>query len=139
MNYWLLKTEPDCYSWDNMQRDRKTCWDGITNALALKHLRTAKKGDLGLFYHTGDERRIVGVVRVVKGPHPDPKLGDPRMAVVEVEAVGPVKSIVDLGTLRGVPALEGWDLFRNSRLSFVPVTEKHWKAVEKLTGGVKAE
>ena len=139
LNYWLLKTEPGSYSWEQMLKDRRTTWSGITNALALIHLRKAARGDMGLFYHTGDERRIVGVVRIVKGPHPDPEKNDPKLAVVDVEVVGAVKTPVDLAALRKAPALEGWDLFRNSRLSFVPVTEKQWKAVEKLTGGVIAK
>ncbi len=70
--HWLLKTEPDSYRWDDLVRDKKTAWDGVTNALALKHIRTMKKGDLALIYHTGDERAAVGVAEVVSAPYPDP-------------------------------------------------------------------
>ena len=85
MAHWLLKTEPDCYAWDDLARDKKTAWDGVTNALALKHIRTMKKGDLALIYHTGDERAAVGVAEVVSAPYPDPKADDERLVVVDLK------------------------------------------------------
>ena len=85
MAYWLLKTEPDCYAWDDLARDKKTAWDGVTNALALKHIRTMKKGDLALIYHTGDERAAVGVAEVISAPYPDPKAEDERLVIVDVK------------------------------------------------------
>lgn len=136
MSYWLLKTEPGDYSWQDMQRDGKVAWSGITNTTALMHIRTAQDGDLAFFYHTGGERRIVGVVRIQGAPYPDPKLGNPKLVVVDVECVGPVKRPVDLDELKAVTELKGWDLLRIGRLSFVPVSAAHWKVVTRLTGGV---
>ena len=76
MAYWLLKTEPDCYSWSDLVRDKKTTWDGVTNALALKHLRTMKKGDQALIYHTGGERLAVGIAEIASAPYADPNADD---------------------------------------------------------------
>jgi predicted RNA-binding protein with PUA-like domain len=134
MNYWLLKTEPDCYSWPDMKRDKKTVWDGITNALALKHLRTMKKGDLALFYHTGGQRECVGVIEVVSAPYPDPKMEDERMAVVDVKLKKELARPVSLDEFKADPAFAGWDLLRLGRLSVVPVPEKMWKRIEELAG-----
>src|SRR5690606_23849996 len=86
MAFWLLKTEPDCYSWDDLERDGQTVWDGVENALALKHIRSMKKGDLALIYHTGNERQAVGVAQVVSAPYADPKAGDEKLVVVDVKA-----------------------------------------------------
>ena len=73
MARWLLKTEPDCYAWDQLVKDKKTTWDGVANATALKHIRAMKKGDVALIYHTGDERAAVGVAEITSNPYPDPK------------------------------------------------------------------
>jgi predicted RNA-binding protein with PUA-like domain len=136
VSYWLLKSEPGDYSWQDMERDKKTVWSGITNTTALMHIRTVKDGDQAFFYHSGGERRIVGVVRVAGGPYPDPKRNDPKLVVVNVECVGPVRTPVSLDELKAVPELEGWDLFRIGRLSFVPVSSAQWKAVMKKAGGM---
>ena len=85
MARWLLKTEPDCYSWDDLSRDKRTVWDGVTNALALKHIRAMKKGDLALIYHTGDERSAIGIAEVVSDPYPDPKEQEDKLVVVDVK------------------------------------------------------
>ncbi|HWB52552.1 MAG TPA: EVE domain-containing protein [Tepidisphaeraceae bacterium] len=132
MNYWLLKTEPTCYSWPEMVKDKKTVWDGITNALALKHLRTMNKGDLALFYHTGTERHAIGIIEVVSAPYPDPKMEDERMAVVDVKLKKQLKRPVSLQEFKADPAFAGWDLLRLSRLSVVPVPAKMWKRIEEL-------
>lgn len=134
MNYWLLKTEPGCYSWPEMMRDKKTIWDGITNALALKNLRTMKKGDLALFYHTGSERQAVGVVEVTSSPYADPKLGDEKLAVVDVKFKNQLMRPVSLEEIKADPAFVGWDLLRLGRLSVVPVPEKMWRRIETLAG-----
>src|SRR5438094_3448377 len=85
MSYWLLKTEPDCYSWQRLIADKKTTWDGVSNALALKHIRTMKKGDLALIYHTGAQRAAIGIAQITSAPHPDPKEDDDRLAVVDLK------------------------------------------------------
>src|ERR1700719_3510677 len=76
MSRWLLKTEPDCYSWDDLVRDKKTVWDGVSNALALKHIRTMQKGDLALVYHTGDVRSAIGIAQITSKPYPNPNEED---------------------------------------------------------------
>lgn len=133
MAYWLLKTEPTCYSWQDLARDRKTVWDGITNALALKHLRTMRRGDLALIYHTGDQRQAVGVAQVAGAPYPDPKAGDDRLAVVDIAVKKPLKRAVTLDEIRADPFFKGFDLLRNSRLSVVPVPEAMWDRIEQLS------
>lgn len=132
MAYWLLKTEPDSYSWDDLTRDKKTVWDGITNALALKNLRTAKKGDLALIYHTGDERTAIGVAEITSNPYPNPKEEDERMAVVDLKPKHKLARGVTISEIKADPAFAGWDFIRNSRLSVVPVPEKMWKRIEQL-------
>jgi predicted RNA-binding protein with PUA-like domain len=118
---WLLKTEPGTYSWEDLVRDKRTAWDGIKNPLALKHLRSASRGDEVIIYHTGNERRAMGFARIVKAAYPDPKLDDPKRLVVDVEAAEPLAAPVTLEQIKGDPAFTGWDLLRLSRLSFVPV------------------
>jgi len=124
--YWLLKTEPDCYSWDDLARDKKTAWDGVTNALALKHIRTMAKGDLALIYHTGDERAAVGIAEVISKPYPDPKAEDERQVIVDVKLKQKLAHPVTLSDIKADPAFAGWDLLRISRLSVVPVPEQIW-------------
>src|SRR5262245_53807806 len=85
--YWLLKTEPSTYSYDQLERDRKTTWDGVTNPVALRNLRAMKPGDEAFVYHTGDEKRIVGVAKVTRAAYPDPKSKDPKLVVVDLEPV----------------------------------------------------
>jgi|ERR1700722_7945093 len=135
MAYWLLKTEPDCYSWENFTHDKRTIWDGITNALALKNLRTAKKGDLAFFYHTATERSIIGIAEIVSNPYPDPKEEDEKLTVVDVKLVRKLPNPVSLSDIKADPAFAGWDLLRLGRLSVVPVPEKMWKRVEELAAG----
>jgi predicted RNA-binding protein with PUA-like domain len=133
MAYWLLKTEPDCYSWDDLTRDKKTVWDGITNALALKNLRTTKKGDLALIYHTGDERTAIGIAEITSNPYPNPKEEDDRMAVVDLKPKRKLPRGVTISDIKADPAFTGWDFIRNSRLSVVPVPEKMWKRIDELS------
>lgn len=132
MAYWLLKTEPDCYNWDDLKRDRKTVWDGVANALALKHIRTMKKGDQAAIYHTGKERAAVGLATIISAPYPDPKEDDEKLAVVDIKIDKPLGQPVTLSDFKADPAFEGWDLIRISRLSVVPVPEKMWKRMLKL-------
>lgn len=130
MNHWLLKTEPDCYSWSDMERDGKTFWDGIHNFQARNHLRAMKAGDLALFYHTGGEREIVGMVKIVKEAYPD--ASDPQWSWVDVEKVKAAKQVVGLDDLKTYPQLKDMKLFKQGRLSVVPLTDLEWEFVEKL-------
>ena len=133
MAYWLLKTEPDCYSWDALVRDKKAVWDGVSNALALKHIRTMKKGDIALIYHTGDERAAIGIAEITSNPYADPSGEDDRLAVVDVKPKRKLDHAVTLSDIKADPAFAGWDLLRISRLGVVPVPEKMWKRIEKLS------
>ena len=133
MAYWLLKTEPDCYSWDHLVKDKKATWDGVSNALALKHIRTMKKGDLALIYHTGDDRQVIGIAEIVSSPFPDPKEKDEKLAVVDLKPKKKLARPVTLDEFKADKAFAGWDLLRISRLSVVPVPEAMWKRIEELS------
>ena len=134
MPRWLLKTEPDCYSWSDLERDRNTVWDGVSNALALKHVRSMNKGDEVLIYHTGGERAVVGVAQIVSTPYPDPAAGDERMAVVDVKPVRKLARPVTLSDFKADPAFAGWDLLRIGRLGVVPVPDAMWVRTMELAG-----
>ncbi len=132
MPAWLIKTEPDTYSWDQMVADKKTVWDGVANNLALKYMRTIKKGDLCLFYHTGDEKRIMGFAEVISEPYPDPKQEDPKLVVFDIKAGKALKTPVTLPMIKTDPAFVGWDLLRIGRLSVVPTPDAMVKRIEAL-------
>lgn len=135
MGKWLLKTEPECYSWADLVRDRKAVWDGVTNGLALKHIRTMRKGDLAFIYHTGDERAVIGIAQVVSNPYMDPKESDEKLAVVDLKPQAPLAHPVTLSDIKADPAFAGWDLIRNSRLGVMPAPEKMWERIEELAKG----
>ena len=129
---WLLKTEPGSYSWEDLVRDRRTVWDGISNALALKHLRSARRGDRVIVYHTGDVKAAVGLAKLASDPYPDPKLGDPKLVVVDLVPDRPLERPVTLAAMKTNRALSGFDLLRISRLSVVPVSAGHWKIILEM-------
>lgn len=133
MAHWLLKTEPDCYSWDQLVRDKRTAWDGVSNALALKHIRLMKKGDTALIYHTGDERAAVGVAQIVSAPYADPKEADEKLVVVDVKPQKPLDRPVTLSDIKADKTFAGWDLLRIGRLSIVPVPDAMWDRILKLS------
>lgn len=139
MAYWLLKTEPDVYSFADLQRDGATVWDGVANNTALMHIRTMRPGDLALIYHTGDERRAVGVAEVTSAPYADPSLADPKMAVVDVRALRPLARPVGLPQLKAEPAFADFALVRLGRLSVVPVSEDHWLRLLSMAGESAAD
>ena len=121
MAFWLFKQEPGCYSFARLVEDGRTAWDGVGNALALKHLKAAKAGDLVFFYETGKTKAVVGTMRVAEA-------GDAPV----VEAVGPLLRPVALSEIKALPELAEWELVRLPRLSVMPVSAAQWKAVEKL-------
>lgn len=135
MARWLLKTEPDVYAWDQLVEDKKTAWDGVNNALALKHMRTMKKGDLALIYHTGDERAAIGIGEITSAPYADPNEQDEKLVVVDVKPKAKLARPVTLADIKAEPAFAGWDLLRISRLSVVPVPEAMWARIEALAAG----
>jgi predicted RNA-binding protein with PUA-like domain len=132
---WLLKTEPGDYSYDDLERDASTAWDGVRNALALKHMREVRKGDEALVYHTGRERAAVGVARVASDPYPDPEAGDPRVVAFDLRPGRRLARPVTLAEIKQDPAFAGFDLVRLPRLSVMPVPPALWKRVLALGEG----
>ena len=135
MAFWLLKTEPSTYAFDDLVREKKTTWDGVTNATALKHIRAMKKGDLALIYHTGDERAAVGVAEIASAPYPDPKAGDAKIVVFDLKPKKKLKQPVTLDAIKSDKSFAGWDLLRIGRLSIVPTPAPMWKRVIELADG----
>ena len=133
MARWLLKTEPDTYNWDQLVRDKRTTWDGVANATALKHIRAMKKGDVALIYHTGDEKAAVGVAEVASAPYPDPNEDDEKLVVVDLKARKKLARPVTLAEIKADPTFAGWDLLRIGRLSVVPVPDIMWARIEELS------
>jgi predicted RNA-binding protein with PUA-like domain len=126
MAYWLLKTEPTVYSFSNLERDKKTVWDGVSNNLALKHIRSMRKGDLVFIYHTGDEKAVAGIAEVVSDPYPDPKEADAKLVVVDVKARETLPRAVSLSEIKAQSQLKDFELVRLPRLSVMPVAESVW-------------
>jgi predicted RNA-binding protein with PUA-like domain len=133
-SYWILKTDADTYPFDQLARERRAVWDGVSNALALKHIRSMAKGDRAFIYHSGDEKALVGLARIASDPYPDPKTGDPKLTVVDVEAGGPLARPVTLAAIKSDPAFADLGLVRMSRLSVVPVPAEQWKRLLTMAG-----
>ena len=130
MAYWLMKSEPGSYSWDDLVRDGKTMWDGVRNNAARLHLRAMEPGDQALFYHSMDERSVVGIMRVSGAGQPDG--GDGSWVKVPVEPVRPLAKPVTLAQIKAEPRLAKMELIRQSRLSVAPVREKEWKLILEM-------
>jgi predicted RNA-binding protein with PUA-like domain len=128
---WLFKEEPSHYSFDRLQKDGKTVWDGVENNLALKNLRNVKKDDEIIFYHTGEERSAVGLMKAASDAYHDPKSKEARLVVVDVKPIRKLKRPVSLTEMKSDPKFAGFDLLRLSRLSVVPVPEKFWSEILK--------
>ncbi len=137
MAYWLLKTEPSTYSWDDLVRDKSATWDGVSNAAALKHIRSMKKGDAALLYHTGDEKQAVGIAELKSNPYPDPKEKDDKLVVFDLKPKKKLAAPVTLARIKADKAFEGFDLIRIGRLSVVPVPESMWKRILEMSEGDK--
>ena len=129
MAYWLLKTEPQAYSYDDLEGEGTTRWDGVRNATALQHIREMHPGDRVVIYHSGDDRAAVGLARVTTEPYADPEAGDPRWAVVDVQAAGRLPRPVPLAQLKADPSFAESPLVRISRLSVVPLTEDQFQII----------
>lgn len=128
-SFWLLKTEPGSYSYDDLAKEKKTVWDGVRNPVALKNIRAMKKGDSVFVYHTGSEKAVIGVAEVTRDPFPDPKADDPKVMVMEIKATKKLGSPVSLSAIKGEAAFKGFELVRLPRLSVVPVSAAHWKKI----------
>lgn len=133
-NYWLLKTEPSVYSFDDLQRDGKTVWDGVANNAALKNIRSMQKGDLAIIYHSGDEKAMVGLAEIASAPYPDPKQKDPKLVVMDIKAGKRLKRHVPLAEIKANKALADFALVRIPRLSVMPVNQKQWEILMKMAG-----
>ena len=131
MAHWLMKSEPESYSWDDLVRDGGTEWDGVRNNAARLHLKAMKKGDEAFLYHSMSDKAVVGVMRVVREAQPDPK--DPDWVTVRVE---PVKALgpVTLKDIKAEPSLAAMELIRQSRLSVAPVRDDEWRKILKMGG-----
>lgn len=135
MSYWLLKTEPSDYSYDDLEGEPSgTVWDGVRNYAALKYLRDMHKGDRALVYHTGSQRRAVGVAEVLSDPYPDPESDDERMMVVDVAADFRLREPVPLSDLRQVEAFAGHPLLQQPRLSVVELEPDLWAEILRRAG-----
>jgi predicted RNA-binding protein with PUA-like domain len=137
MARWLVKSDPDDYSFADLARDRRTLWDGITNAAALGHLRRMKQGDDCLVYETGGVKAIVGRAKVASAPRADRR--DPKLVAVELAAGKAVKRPLTLARVKADPAFATWELVRNSRLSVMPVPEPLWQRIDRLTDAPAGE
>jgi predicted RNA-binding protein with PUA-like domain len=121
---WLVKTEPDAYSFSDLVRDGRTVWDGVKNPTALRNLKAMKPGETVLIYHTGDERRVMGEAQVVREAYPDPKRADPRLVVVDLKAGKALPTPVELPTLKASALFKDSPLVRQGRLSVVPLSKE---------------
>jgi predicted RNA-binding protein with PUA-like domain len=135
MAYWLIKSEPSAYSWDQLVKDKKTSWTGVRNFQAQINLKAMKVGDRAFFYHSGEGKEIVGIAEVVKTAYPDSTDKDGRSITVDFKAVEPVKKKVTLAEIKADPKFKEMKLVRQSRLSVSPVSDEHWKALLKMASG----
>jgi predicted RNA-binding protein with PUA-like domain len=136
MAYWLMKTEPDSYSWDDQVKKgaKGEPWTGVRNFRAREHLKAMKKGDLAFFYHTGDEKQVVGIVEVIREAYPDPTDKEGVFVAVDVKAGKPLKKPVTLASVKADKRLKDMVLAKQPRLSVQPVTAEEWKIVCGLGG-----
>lgn len=136
MAFWLVKSEPGTWSWDDQVKAGRTHWDGVRNHQAANSLRAMKKGERCLFYHSGEERRIVGIVEVAREAYPDPKDATGKFVMVDMATLMPLKTPVSLADIKADPLLREMALVRQSRLSVMPVEAAQWTLICKL-GGVR--
>lgn len=134
MNYWLVKSEPSVYSWDQLVKDKKTTWDGVRNYAARLHLRAMKKGDEVLFYHSNEGMEIVGIAKVDKEAYQDPTTEDTNWVAVDLKPYKKLKKPVSLTQIRDALRLKDMALVRIGRLSVQPVAEKEWKIIMEMAG-----
>lgn len=134
MSHWLVKSEPSTYSWDDLVKDGGTRWDGVRNYQARNNLQAMKKGDLVLYYHSGEGPAVVGIAKVVKESYPDPTTDDDRWVAVDIEPVKPLKNPVPLASIKKEKGLQNIALLKQGRLSVVPVTKEEYDIILKMSG-----
>ena len=132
MAYWLMKSEPDVYSWERLVKEGRTAWNGVRNYLANNNMKAMKIGDQAFFYHSNTDRAIIGIMKIVKTWHPDPTDETGRFGMVDVAPVRALPQPVTLAVIKEIPALKQMAFVRQGRLSVSPVTEAEWKKVLKL-------
>lgn len=133
MNYWLMKTEPGTYSWEDLVRDKKTSWDGVRNFQARNNLKAMKKGDTVLIYHSGDDKAIIGTAKILKEGYPDPK--EPDWILVDVVSDKALKKPVTLAQIKSDKRLSNMTLVKASRLSVQPVRKEEFEMIMALSEG----
>ena len=129
MAYWLMKSEPGAWSWEDQVKDGTAEWDGVRNHQASNNMKAMKKGDKAFFYHSVNEKRIVGIVTIAKEYYPDPTDKSGRFGMVDVKALRPFKKPVTLANVKGEPRLENLALVRQSRLSVMPISDDEWHLI----------
>ena len=134
MNYWLVKSEPSTYGWEQLVKDKKTTWDGVRNYAARTHLRSMKKGDEVFFYHSNEGMEIVGIAKVDKEAYQDPTTEDTNWVAVDLKPYKKLKKPVSLSQIKADKHLKDMPLVRIGRLSVQPVAEKDWKIIMELAG-----
>jgi len=135
MNYWLVKSEPFKYSWDDFVKEGKSVWDGVRNYQARNNMMAMKKGDLAFFYHSNIGKEVVGVVEVAREAYPDPSAEEGSSWVcVDMRAVAPMPKPVGLAAIKAEPALADVALIRQSRLSVMPIAPEHWEVIARMGG-----
>jgi len=134
MNYWIVKSEPFKYSWDQLVKDGQTFWDGVRNYAARNNLRAMKKGDKVLFYHSNEGLEIVGIAKVIREAYPDPTTEDAAWVAVDIKPVKALKQPVTLAVMKQTPGLETLQLVRLGRLSVSAVTEQEYQVIMSLAG-----
>ena len=135
-NYWLVKQEPSGprgYNFSTLEKEKTTVWDGVHNNLALKHMRNMKKNDLVMYYHTGDERQIVGIMTITSKPYPNPEEDNERFVVVDVKYKKRLKNPVSLELMKKEKSFKNWELLRISRLSVMPVPTDIWNTIIRIS------
>ena len=133
VNYWLVKQEPKSYNFSILKKDKKTVWDGVHNNLALKHINNMKKGDLILFYHSGDEKQVVGIMQVSSKPYSNPEETNERFVVVDVKYKKELQNPVTLSEMKKQKKFKNWELLRISRLSVMPIPKEIWNSIIKMS------
>jgi len=136
VNYWLVKQEPSGprgYNFSILKKDKKTVWDGVHNNLALKHMRSMKKGDLAIFYHTGKEKQAVGIIEIISKPYPNPEEENERFIVVDVKYKKALNHPVTLKEMKKEKQFKNWELIKISRLSVMPVPKDIWDKITSIS------
>ena len=134
MNFWLLKTEPSTYSYSDLERDKKTCWDGVTSPAGLFQIRAVRKGDIAFVYHTGDEKQVVGICEIISDSYPDPKEKDPKIVVFDVKPKRRLKNPVTLEQLKADKRFKDSRIVNEGRLTVQPMPENLWNAILQMSG-----